>query len=180
MNQDLLNTPMQELRKRFPSMKRALFSTFHIGGCQSCAYGDEETLASVCERNDLDPDKAIHEILESAKRDAQMMISPEELNNLLTSDTPPPLLDCRTREEYEAVKIEGAQLLTQELQNSLFKPENNEKTIILYDHSGINALDTCSWFQGHGLKGTKVLKGGIDLWAQEIDKEMPRYRLELD
>ena len=180
MSQELLNLPMSELRDRYPSMKRALFSAFHIGGCQSCAYGDDETLTSVCERNDLDPTIAVKEILESAERDAEMMITPLDLKELLTSDNPPLLLDCRTREEHDAVKIKGAQFLTQELQNSLFTPDNKERIIILYDHTGINARDTCSWFQGHELKGTRILKGGIDLWAQEAEPDMPRYRLELD
>lgn len=171
---------MSELRELFPSMKRALFSSFHIGGCQSCSYSDEESLQSVCEKNELDPEDAIKEIIESNERDQEMMLSPAEVKELITSGKSVLLLDSRTREEYEALKIEGAQFLTQELQNSLFTPKNYEKTIILYDHTGQTALDTCSWFQGHGLKGTRILKGGIDLWSQEIDSSLPRYRLEID
>ncbi len=177
---DLLTLPMTELKQRYPSMKRALFSAFHIGGCQSCAYGEDETLASVCERNELAPAAVAAEILESAERDAAMMLSPQEAQSLLQSAEPPLLLDTRTREEYEAVKITGAVLLTQEFQNSLFKPENEQRTILLYDHTGLNALDTCSWFHGHGLKGTRIIAGGIDRWAQEVEENMPRYRVELD
>lgn len=180
MSESLLTFPMNELRTRYPSMKRALFSAFHIGGCQSCAYDDSETLATVCERNELDPEVVVKEILESAERDAAMTLSPSEVKALLDADSTTLILDCRTREEHEAVSIAGSQLLTQELQGKIFAPENYERTIILYDHSGGNALDTCSWFQGHGLKGTRILQGGIDLWAQEIDPNLPRYRLELD
>jgi len=180
MNQQLLSLTMQELRTQYPSMKRALFSAFHIGGCQSCAYGDEDTLATVCKNNDLNPNEVAKEILESAERDAQMTLSPQEVKELMGKEPSPLLLDCRTREEHEAVKIEDSELLTQELQTKLFAPENYERTIILYDHSGGNALDTCSWFQGHGLKGARVLAGGIDRWSQEIDSSLPRYRLELD
>jgi len=180
MSDDLLTLPMSELRSRFPSMKRALFSSFHIGGCQSCAYKDHETLQEVCERNELSAQEVIEAVLESEKRDQSMMISPKELKALIGGNDPPLLLDCRTREEHEAVKIEGSEFLTQELQNSLFTPENYERDIILYDHSGATALDTCSWFQGHGLKKTRILKGGIDLWSQEINPSLPRYRLELD
>jgi len=160
-------------------MKRALFSSFHIGGCQSCAYADGETLASVCERNKLNSDEVVKEILESAERDAEMMLTPQQLQELRLQDQDLLLLDSRTREEHEAVAIEGSTFLTQKLQDSLFKPENYERTIVIYDHSGQNALDTCSWFQGHGLKGTRILKGGIDLWAQEVETAMPRYRVEL-
>lgn len=180
MSEELLTKSMDTLKAEYPSMKRALFSAFHIGGCQSCAYGDGETLASVCERNELDPEKAVKEILESAERDSAMMLSPKELKELLESTEGVLLLDTRTREEHEAVKISGSEFLTQELQNSLFNPENYERTIVLYDHSGQNVLDTCSWFQGHGLKGTRVLRGGIDQWSQDIDSSIPRYRIELD
>jgi len=177
---NLLNRTMTELRSEFPSMKRALFSSYHIGGCQSCAYSDEETLADVCKRNELDPQEVVKTVEESLARDAQMMLSPEEAQSLLAHNPEALLLDCRTREEFDAVKIEGATFLTQELQNSLFAPENYERTIILYDHTGQTALDTCSWFQGHGLKGTRIIKGGIDQWAQDVDTNIKRYRLELD
>lgn len=170
---------MAELLAQFPSMKRALFSAYHIGGCSSCAYGDTETLGGVCERNSLDFDEVKEEILESAEREAKLLISPEELDQLLKSEEEVVLIDCRTREEHEAVKIAGSELLNQELQNELFSSENNERAIILYDHTGTSVLDTCSWFIGHGLKNTKVLKGGIDRWSQEIDSSIPRYKIEL-
>ncbi len=41
-----------------------------------------------------------------------MMIAPREVKDLLESDGVE-ILDIRTREEYEAVRIEGARLLDQ-------------------------------------------------------------------
>ena len=35
---------MDELLARLPGARRALFAAFHVGGCQSCAYQDDETL----------------------------------------------------------------------------------------------------------------------------------------
>jgi rhodanese-related sulfurtransferase len=89
------------------------------------------------------------------------------------------LVDLRTREEHEAVVIPGSEFFTQELQQQLFA--GDPKTpILLYDHSGKNVLDQVAWFRGHGLHETYALRGGIDAWSLEIDRSIPRYRLEMD
>lgn len=134
----------------------------------------------MCERNKLAPEEVLKEILESDQRDQEMMLSPSKVQTLMASDKNVLLLDTRTREEHEAVKISGSTFLTKELQDSLFSSENYERLIILYDHTGQNALDTCSWFRGHGLKETHIIRGGIDAWSQEVDKSLQRYRLEID
>jgi hypothetical protein len=30
---------------------------------------------------------------------------------------------------------------------------------------------------GHGLRNVRCLRGGIDAWAQEVDKNVPRYQI---
>ena len=40
-------TPMQELVSLFPGAQRALFRGYHIGGCSSCGFRPDETLAEV-------------------------------------------------------------------------------------------------------------------------------------
>jgi rhodanese-related sulfurtransferase len=89
------------------------------------------------------------------------------------------LIDLRTREEHEAVVISGSEFFSQELQQQLFAGPAETK-ILLYDHSGRNALDQVAWFRGHGLMETYALRGGIDAWSQEIDPTLPRYRLEME
>jgi len=91
------------------------------------------------------------------------------------------LLDTRTREEFEAITLPRAQLMTQDLQNSIFADQiGKEGKIILFDHQGRSVLDHCAWFRGHGLDQTFALDGGIDRYAKEVDADIPRYRLELD
>nr|WP_226894953.1 rhodanese-like domain-containing protein [Luteolibacter marinus] len=107
------------------------------------------------------------------------MISPAELRAELESSSPPLLLDTRTREEHDAVRIAGAVFLEQDLQQQLFAGDPGRR-IILHDHSGRHVLDTCAWFLGHGLKNTRALRGGIDAWSLEIDPALPRYRIEID
>ena len=50
----------------------------------------------------------------------------------------------------------------------------------LIEYAVSELVDTCSWFQGHGLKNTRAITGGIDAWSQQIDSSLRRYRLEID
>ena len=44
-------SPMSAVLEHFPGARRALFRRYHIGGCSSCGFQSDETLAQVCERN---------------------------------------------------------------------------------------------------------------------------------
>ena len=174
------DTPMGDILHALPGARRALFSAYHLGGCQSCGFADTETLAELCVRSGgLDPAEVLAHLRESHAHDEAMLLSPAELKAELDSSTPPLLLDCRTREEHDAVRIPGAVFLEQELQQQLFAGDP-QRRIVLHDHSGKHVLDTCAWFLGHGLKNTRALKGGIDAWSRDIDPALPRYRIEID
>ncbi len=171
---------METLLKEYPGARRALFASFHIGGCQSCAYKDDETLAEVCKRNDLSLEEALTCLKDSHTHDQKMLIAPEKLKEQLESQTPLLLLDIRTREEHEAITIPGSELMTQENQSTIFSNETEDSLIILFDHLGRNVLDQCAWFRGHGLIETYGLDGGIDRYAEKVDSTIKRYRLEID
>ncbi len=87
-------------------------------------------------------------------------------------------VDVRTREEFEAVKIEGAEFFTQELQEKLFK-EKPGGLVVLYDHTGKYVLDQVAWFRGHELENTFGMTGGIDAWSREVAPKVMRYRVEV-
>jgi rhodanese-related sulfurtransferase len=71
--------------------------------------------------------------------------------------------------------------MTQELQQEIFSQwdRSDKLTIILYDHKGKSAIDTCAWFIGHEMKNTYALVGGIDAWSQQVDPSISRYKLEM-
>src|SRR5205807_9574937 len=109
------NTTMRELLEHYPGAQRALFRRYHVGGCASCGFSPDETLAGVCARNaNLDPGEAITHIVESDTAERAMQIEPRELAVALKEGGTVRLLDVRTREEHEAVKIDGAELFTHE------------------------------------------------------------------
>jgi rhodanese-related sulfurtransferase len=173
------DTPMGLIMDQIPGARRALFSRYHLGGCQSCGFSPNETLSSLCLRSGcIDPEEMIHHLLAAQEHDQAVLLSPAEVEERLCRNSPPVLLDCRTREEHDAVTIQQSLFLTQELQQQLFS-QDPEQEIILFDHQGKNALDTCAWFHGHGMKNTYVLRGGIDAWSREIDPSLPRYQLEI-
>lgn len=159
-----------------PGAKRALFARYHLGGCQSCAFSDTETLAELCQRSELEVGEVLAYLLQSHQHDLEMWISPQELKERLSSVC---LVDVRSREEYESVYIENSLLFTQELQQKLFVG-SDEVCYVLVDHQGRGVLDQVAWFRGHGLKQTFGLLGGIDGWSREIDPSLPRYRLEME
>ena len=171
---------MGTLLEHYPGARRALFSAFHIGGCQSCAYELTDSLASVCEKNEIEMSEALAVLSKSHAHDMEMLLSPCELKELLDSDEKFIFLDTRTREEFEATSISGSEFMTQERQTEIFADKDLSQKIILIDHHGRNVLDHCAWFRGHGLKNTFGVDGGIDRYAREIDSSIPRYRLELD
>jgi rhodanese-related sulfurtransferase len=173
------NVTMRELLARFPGAQRAMFRRYHIGGCSSCGFSPDETLAGVCERNDkLNVDEVIEHIVASDEADRALQIEPRELHQRLTNGERLNLLDIRTREEFEAVNIDGAKLFTQDLMSEIQGRWSREDLFVIYDHRGEKAMDAAAYFQGHGFDNVKVLRGGIDAWSSDVDSTLPRYHLE--
>jgi rhodanese-related sulfurtransferase len=162
----------------FPGAQRALFRRYHIGGCSSCGFSPDETLAQVCARNNnLDVTEVLAHIQSSHEQDAKILISPKELAELLHNDKSVKLVDVRSREEFEAVHIDGSVLLSQDVMQKFMASGSNAEPIVVIDHAGKNGLDAAAYFMGHGLRNVRCLRGGIDAWAQEVDPKMRRYKL---
>lgn len=170
---------MGELLKQFPGAQRALFRRYHIGGCSSCGFGTQETLAEVCARNgNLAVEEVTGHIIASDSAERAMQIEPRALAEKIRQGERLNLLDVRTREEFEAVKIDRAHFFTQELMQEILSKWAREDPLVIYDHTGDRALDAAAYFQGHYFENVKVLRGGIDAWSKEVDSNLPRYHLE--
>jgi rhodanese-related sulfurtransferase len=173
------NLTMRALLEQFPGAQRALFRRYHIGGCASCGFGPEETLAGVCERNEnLEVEEVIDHILASDAADRALQIEPRELAERLAAGETVHLLDIRTREEFDAVKLPGAHLFTQEFMQEILAHWPRTDLLVIYDHQGARSMDAAAYFQGHGFEQIKSLRGGIDAWSAEVDPKLPRYHLE--
>ena len=169
---------MRELLMLYPGAQRALFRRYHIGGCASCGFRPEETLAEVCQRNDqLTVDEVIEHIIRSHEADQQMQIEPADLSKALKNQSATKLVDIRTREEFEAVHIEGAIHFNQELMQEILAKWDRTALLAIIDHQGNRSMDAAAYFTGHGFENVRSVRGGIDAWSREVDPDLPRYEL---
>jgi len=170
---------MRELLERYPGAQRALFRRYHIRGCSSCGFSAEETLAGVCARNDnLDLNEVTEHILTSDAADRALQIEPRELADRIAAGEIIRLLDIRTREEFDTVRLPGAHLFTQEFMQEILAHWSRTDLFVIYDHQGTRSMDAATYFQGHGFVNIKSLRGGIDAWSAEVDPKLARYHLE--
>ena len=169
---------MRAVLEAFPGAQRALVRRYHIGGCSSCGFSPDETLAQVCARNgNLDVAGVLAHIQSSHEQDAKVLISPKELAELLQNDKVVKLVDVRSREEFEATRIEGAILMSQPAVQEIMAKWPRTEAFVIVDHAGKLALDAAAYFLGHGFENVRCLRGGIDAWALEVDENIPRYQL---
>jgi rhodanese-related sulfurtransferase len=171
-------TIMTRVLEMFPGAQRALFRRYHIGGCASCAFQPGETLAELCARSSLDVTEVIQHLQSSHQQDEELQISTVELATLRKTGSVR-LVDVRSREEFEAARIEGAVLLSQPVMQDILGHWPREDLMVIYDHRGRQSLDAAAYFTGQGFRNVRCLRGGIDAWSREADAQIPRYRLEL-
>ena len=170
---------MQQVLDAYPGARRALFKQYHLGGCSSCGFAMDETLGQLCTRSgDLKVDEVIASIHASHEQDQRLLIAPSELAEALRGPKPPRVLDIRSREEWEAARIGGSVLFTQELMNEILGRWPKATAFVIVDHLGAAALDGATYFFGHGYESVRALRGGVDAWSQEVDSSVPRYKLE--
>ena len=169
---------MQEVLQVFPGAQRALFRKYHIGGCSSCGFQPDETLAGVCERNgDLPVADVLEQIRQSHEEDTRILIEPSDLAGRLEAGEDIRLVDIRSREEFEAVHIDGSVMLTQPLMQEILGTWDNDQRFVMIDHQGKKGLDAAAYYSGHGMPNVHALRGGIDAWSLEVDSAVRRYTL---
>jgi rhodanese-related sulfurtransferase len=169
---------MGDVLVAYPGAQRALFRGYHIGGCASCGFRPEETLEQLCQRNgNLEVNTVLEHIRTSHEQDERILIEPKELAEWLKQEKSIRMLDVRSREEFEAVHIEGAVLMSQPEMQQILAEGTNPRPLLIIDHQGKQGLDAAAYFLGHGMTNVRCLRGGIDAWSQEVDPKLPRYKL---
>ena len=125
--------------------------------------------------SDLD---VVTTIYAAHEADQKMQVSPGEVAQRLRSGEQLPLIDVRSREEWDAVHIDGATFFTQELMQEMMSVWPKDREIIFVCHHGIRSLDAASYFAGHGFQHVRSMTGGIDAWSVEVDPDLSRYHVE--
>jgi hypothetical protein len=136
---------MRDVLEAYPGAQRALFRRYHIGGCSNCGFQPEETLAQVCQRyGSLDIGEVLEHVKTSHEQDARLFITARELADWRAREPSLRLVDVRSREEFEAVHIEGSVLLSQPVMREILGEGTNSRPLVLVDHRGAQALDAAA------------------------------------
>lgn len=87
------------------------------------------------------------------------------------------LIDCRTAQEHELVRMANSQLVPlQELGSRLNEIQNwREKKVVVHCHHGVRSLQMTAFLRRAGFPTVWSMAGGIDRWAIDIEPTMVRY-----
>ncbi len=87
------------------------------------------------------------------------------------------LIDCRTPQEYQLVRLDQAWLVPlQEVADRLDELEQHaDRKAVVYCHHGGRSLQMAMLLRQRGFGDIKSMAGGIDLWAIDIDPALRRY-----
>ncbi|MBM3762907.1 MAG: hypothetical protein FJW36_21990 [Acidobacteria bacterium] len=107
-----------------------------------------------------------------------MEISATQLAQMLKSNEPLVLIDCREDYEHATARIEPSVLIPMNtIPANINRIEGlaEGKQLVVYCHHGVRSLNTVAWLRRQGIENAVSLAGGIDRWSMEIDPTMPRY-----
>jgi rhodanese-related sulfurtransferase len=87
------------------------------------------------------------------------------------------LIDCRETNEFEFCSIAGAQLIPMnETPNRLDELEPHRTSrIVVHCHHGGRSFQVVQYLRSQGFDNAQNMTGGIDVWSQQINPEIPRY-----
>ena len=166
---------MQDVLQAFPSAQRALFTKYHIGGCNSCGYQPEDVLEDVARRHNItDVDEVVAFIHSADESDRRIQVSVADVASALRSATPPRLLDVRGPDEWDIARLAAAVQVDETVAAQVMTwPKSTP--IVIYCHTGRRSLDAASYLAGHGFSNVRSMTGGLEAWSREIDPTVPRY-----
>jgi adenylyltransferase/sulfurtransferase len=105
------------------------------------------------------------------------IISPLELKKIRESGIDMQLIDVRGIEEWNIVRIEGAnhipknRMMSEEVLSRL----NKEDFIVVHCKMGVRSRDVLVEMQKQGFTNVKSLDGGILAWIRDVDQSLPSY-----
>ena len=101
-------------------------------------------------------------------------ISPQELKSRLDRNDALVLLDVREGWETALCRLENAtHIPIEEIEFRTTELDPAEE-IVVYCHHGVRSAAVANFLRQQGFRAVN-LAGGLDLWAQAIDRTMKRY-----
>ena len=108
----------------------------------------------------------------------QLEITPSDLKRRLDGGESIVLVDVREPAEHAVARIAGAELIPMayvptHLQR--LEAQADESLLVAFCHHGVRSVHVVAWLRAQGLENAVSLAGGIERWATEIDRAIPRY-----
>ena len=165
---------MEQILAIAPAAQRALFQRYHVGGCSSCGFQPTDTLAQVCkDHNILDVPEVIRTIRVAQEMDSHMQVEPSEVKAWLDRREDFSLIDVRTPQEWETLRLPGAELLDY-TDAGRYMELPKDRTIVFACQTGQRSLDVAAYFKGHGFQRVYSMRGGIEAWLASVDPQLSR------
>ncbi|HEX8552895.1 MAG TPA: molybdopterin-synthase adenylyltransferase MoeB [Abditibacteriaceae bacterium] len=102
-------------------------------------------------------------------------MSAAQLKQLLDGGKKPVLLDVREPQEWGIVHLEGATNIPLGSLPQRMNELDTADDIVVYCHHGMRSQKAINFLKKMGFDKLTNLAGGIDAWAINVDREMPRY-----
>ena len=112
----------------------------------------------------------------AAVKDGIPQLSVDGLKRKLDAGEKPFILDVREPHEYQIVNIGGHLLPLGEVANRLAELEpQRDREIVVHCKMGGRSQQAAEILHKAGFKNVQNLTGGINAWADKIDKSLPKY-----
>ncbi len=92
------------------------------------------------------------------------------------------LIDCRRQDEWDLVRLDGAELRPMErlgewIEEIAERVEAGEGSagVVVYCHHGRRSLIVARALRQAGIDAAASMAGGIDVWSMEVDPGVRRY-----
>ncbi len=104
-------------------------------------------------------------------------IDPSDVHSMMQQGEDFLLLDVRQIDEYETASIAGAVLIPLgELGGRLSElAAYSDRRIVVHCHHGVRSMRAVMGLRQNGFRNAQSLAGGIDLWSQKVDPDVPQY-----
>ncbi len=106
---------------------------------------------------------------------AETEITAQALAGALAAPNPPQLLDVREPWEWEVTRIAGSRLIPLSALGDRLRELDPERRIVTICHHGIRSLTARELLLAAGFADVRSLAGGIDAWADQVDRNLVRY-----
>jgi rhodanese-related sulfurtransferase len=87
----------------------------------------------------------------------------------------PVIVDVRERWEYALCRIEGSLSVPLGQLPARLAELLGERPLVLVCHHGSRSQNAAQWLAQNGFADVHNLRGGLESWAVEVDRDMRRY-----